>query len=698
MFIRILLTSSLLALCHVAVTSSQDESPINPSTVMAIANKVSVKKTPSRRTQSRTSSVSRTELRKIGQNAERSVAQFADDVGPRPPNLPDTFPFNPQLLLNNEAKLIGKAGFAHDGASKVLQPRLGAGERSDPQGFPGTNNAINCPFSKPVTCNPRAKYRTITGLCNNLQHPRFGSSNTPFERSLPSVYNDGLSEPRSRSVQGGNLPLPRVISTTIHQASRVRTLDMRFTQITMEFGQFVSHDTERTALSQEPNGSELICCDRLTPRRRRLGCFPIEIPQNDPFFRRFQRTCMEFARALPSPPLNCRLGPRQQLNQETAYLDGSAIYGSSEKLARDLRLRRNGLLRTTKSQNGDLLLQDRSLRPAECEAKGNDVCFKAGDPRVNQQPALMSMHTLWLREHNRVARQLKRLNPRWKDEKLYQEARRIVSAEFQHVVYDEFLPVIVGKELAKAFDFPAKKHGYNSEYGPYINAQITSSFSAAGYRFGHSLVQRFFAKNLKFQDHFLRPETLYDRSKGPSFVIKALFSKKQQKCDRLISEQLTNTLFAKVPGTGIDLAATNIQRGRDFGIPSYNAFRVWCGLSRVLNFGRGRFGLVHHNRRAARLLEKAYSHVDDIDLWTGAVSEKVIRGAVVGPTIACIVSRQFFLLKKGDRFFYENNDQYAKFSLGQLDQIRKASFARIICDNTDTNSVQREVFRVQDRK
>lgn len=60
-----------------------------------------------------------------------------------------------------------------------------------------------------------------------------------------------------------------------------------------------------------------------------------------------------------------------------------------------------------------------------------------------------------------------------------------------------------------------------------------------------------------------------------------------------------------------------------------------------------------------------FSHVDDIDLWTAAVSEKVITGAVVGPTIACIVGRQFFLLKKGDRFFYENDDENARFPLGE---------------------------------
>ena len=76
------------------------------------------------------------------------------------------------------------------------------------------------------------------------------------------------------------------------------------------------------------------------------------------------------------------------------------------------------------------------------------------------------MHTMFLREHNRIATQLATLNPTWSDETIYQETRRIVVAMFQHVIYNEWLPIIVGDNSLSP---NMNANGYYDSYDPNVN-------------------------------------------------------------------------------------------------------------------------------------------------------------------------------------------------------------------------------------
>jgi peroxidase len=126
---------------------------------------------------------------------------------------------------------------------------------------------------------------------------------------------------------------------------------------------------------------------------------------------------------------------------------------------------------------------------------------------------------------------------------------------------------------------------------------------------------------------------------------------------------LTNHLFRdETSGFGTDLASLNIQRGRDHGVPSYNAYREFCGLRRARNWNdlAGSF-----NNETLQKYIQTYSTPDDIDLWSAGVSERPLPGSMVGPVFGCIMGETFKNLRLGDRFWFENAGQPSSFTQGK---------------------------------
>merc|ERR1712115_341386 len=153
--------------------------------------------------------------------------------------------------------------------------------------------------------------------------------------------------------------------------------------------------------------------------------------------------------------------------------------------------------------------------------------------------------------------------------------------------------------------------------------------------------------------------------------------------------------FESRPGRGgLDLVAVNIQRGRDHGLPGYNKYKEICTGEKAKTFNDLR--KVMSAEQVAQL-ESVYKHVDDIDLYVGGFLEAAHGGSILGPVFKCIIGDQFARLKKGDRFFYDlGNNGNIDFSLPQLNEVRKTSMARIICDNTDEiDSIQPLAFKLQ---
>ncbi|XP_076759483.1 uncharacterized protein LOC143428473 isoform X2 [Xylocopa sonorina] len=556
------------------------------------------------------------------------------------------------------------------------------------------------PFTTPKCTN--TKYRTLDGTCN--RHMQRGATMTPFRRALPPNYADGVEAPR-KATSGAELPSAREVSLKVHKPSP--SSNPHFTVMLAVYGQFLDHDITATALSQGINGTSISCCP---PSVGHPECFPVPVSSGDPVFDVTGRTCMDFVRSAPAP--QCKLGPRQQLNQVTAFIDGSAVYGSDSNTARSLRELAGGRLRMQLTPDNRTLLPP-STNPndgcnRETERLKGRYCFAAGDPRANENLHLTTMHLLWARQHNRIADRLAKINPSWDDRTLYEESRRIVGAQLQHITYQEFIPIVLGEEETNVRGLKPLESGYRQWPvdldDPSNDPTVANNFAAAAFRFAHTLLpglmkvtdeQRGTSSYVELHRMLFNPYSLYAEGGVKSSVTSATRNMIQMTSTHVTS-QLTNHLFEDpvanltVP-CGLDLVSLNIQRGRDHGLPGYTKWREYCGLGRPESFSdlEG-----HLDPQSLNDIASLYQNVHDVDLYTGALAELPKAGGIVGPTFSCLIADQFVRLQRGDRFWYELPGQSYSFTEDQLSELRKSSLARLICDCSDgVTQVQPEVMR-----
>nr|CAD7199365.1 unnamed protein product [Timema douglasi] len=311
-----------------------------------------------------------------------------------------------------------------------------------------------------LPCDHTSRYRTITGWCNNLRSPELGKSLRAFVRLLPPAYHDGVGSPRAMSVTGKPLPSPRLISVSVHPDTSKP--HVRYSLMFMQFAQILDHDLTHTPVNKGFVGESILDCQPCDSMETvHPECFPIPVPEGDPYFPRVnistgRPTCIPVTRSMPG---QLTLGYREQLNQVTAYVDASFVYGSDVCEMGALRTSSGGQMNVTQvSGRGRPLLPEIRTHP-ECKSRSK-VCFRGGDARASEQPGLTALHTLYLREHNRLATALAAMNPHWSDEKLYQTARRILSSVNQHVTYNEFLPRLFGWDGVHRHGLTLQSDGY----------------------------------------------------------------------------------------------------------------------------------------------------------------------------------------------------------------------------------------------
>ena len=481
------------------------------------------------------------------------------------------------------------------------------------------------------------EFRTIDGTNNNLNNLTLGSANTPFLRTTTNAYGDGLNTPA-----GAGQRSTRDISNLVDFQIVSVPIALPESSFWWGWGQFIDHDMINTPIAPPTE----------TP-------FPIPVPTCDPQQPSgspgpFDPLCtgtatIAFSRSAFINDVN---GVRQQLNANTHWLDASMVYGSDDTRATDLRT----------GEGGHLIVGNNNLLPFNTFGLPNEpntlpTFFLAGDIRANENPALAALQTLFMREHNFWAEHFFSKDPCepncvvgcvcLDDQALYDRARAIVVAEIQKITYSDFLPFLIGKDALTPYT------GYNQSVDP----SIANVFAAAAWRFGHSLLSATIALfdannqpigNPRLQTTFFQP--LQVSNNGIEPYLRGLARQKSEEIDGLITDGVRN--FVRPRGGGFDLAALNMQRGRDHGLPRFNQVRIDYGLPPYTSF-RDLTTDANETPDMATRLASVYNTVDDVDAYVGMLVETHQTNALVGPTLIAILKEQFQRLRDGDRFWYE---------------------------------------------
>ncbi|CAO1428673.1 unnamed protein product [Diamesa tonsa] len=598
------------------------------------------------------------------------------------------------------ARIASKRGYVEDHATRFLARKFNHQRNFDGKRWnAGRGPNSNLDTSEKLVCGELPKYRSYDGVCNNRKHPKWGSSMISFRRALNPDYCDGISAPRCAS-NGKPLASAREISIEVHRPSYYN--DPHFSVMLAVWGQFLDHDITATALNQGQNGEPIDCCSAAEPKHPE--CFPVPLGKGDPYFDDYNISCMNFVRSVPAP--NNFLGPREQFNQATAYIDGSVIYGPTEEKAMSLRSMVDGKLSMFITPDNRTLLpvnKDATdgCNEADENAKGK-YCFDSGDARANENLHLTSMHLLWARHHNYIVVELKKLNSDWNDEKLYQEGRRIVAAQMQHITYNEFLSVIVGKDASERFGTLSTPEGTVDTYNENVDPSVANEFAAAAFRFAHTLLPGLMMitkelndtqESVALHNMLFNPYSLY-APRGFDNALHSAMNTSLEKSDPYFTTELTEKLFAKDAHSqvcGLDLVSLNIQRGRDHGLAGYPDWRKHCKLPAVDTWEQFKEAV---DSGSYKKIREIYKTPQDVDIYTGGLAEFPVKGGIIGPLLTCLIGDQFIRIKQGDAYWYERTRGPNTFTPEQLREIFNTTLSSIICRNSDNVTVsQRFVMK-----
>jgi hypothetical protein len=300
------------------------------------------------------------------------------------------------------------------------------------------------------------------------------------------------------------------------------------------------------------------------------------------------------------------------------------------------------------------------------------------------------MHTLFVREHNRLCDLVREKYKYDQEEMIFQHARKLICGIHQYITYNEFLPSILGEPL------PSYK-GYDDT----VNPAVATEFSTVGYRLGHSMLSDSLrvervnpvgsAEHVTLKSAFFNPS--YVQKNGVDGILLGASKKRMQEIDHIIVEDVRSFLFNELSSTHLlDLASLNIQRGRDHRIPGYGSVCEAYGTGVT---PRTLFQDLPMDRAIISKLSDLYDSVDDIDPWVGALCETHTRlssgrgRSPVGPLVKAILTDQFVRSRDGDRFWYRNDPS---MTVEDLELIENTTLGSLLNLHVPGNPFSNDVF------
>lgn len=326
-----------------------------------------------------------------------------------------------------------------------------------------------------------------------------------------------------------------------------------------------------------------------------------------------------------------------------SWANGSAIYGSDPEQTETLRSYSGGRLKSIQDSGpptpGDSVLQLLSDRPLILAGLGS----VGGTGPVADVGKRLTFRSLFIGEHNRIVAELSQSHPDWSDEQLYQQARQIVTAEIQAIIYHEFLPLLMGTEALR----PVHSEGMIApnemarEFST-TSSRLTPSFlEGSGKLAGPDGNERRSPRALR--DLFSYSPRGEDASDDP--VLKYMATDNAPALDPRLVADLRNSLLDSSNRRTTPPAGREIARTLDHDLTAYNSTRSVYGLKRVNDYTQ-----VRSDAQFQKELRELFGRKEQID--RSAAVQLEIR---VSPMFGRIITDQFEQLQDGDGFWYERD-------------------------------------------